>query len=209
MFFSTGLSAPYDEWFAEFTSPESDQIHDKYGVIASVAGKVQPGSTGFGKSGGAAVYHQHKTPKQANEFGKFAAAFLTGPDAPPTGAPGPRGRKKPGKEDAARSDVERPAGAAPPRRPGDDRPPRATAASGSRRVRAGIARSPSAFRRLTHVLIAPARRSRLRPRPARTGFAPDPKPRPTLARPFRDRTGGARREPPRCPTDRPPRRMFA
>ena len=84
MFFSTGLSGPYDEWFAEFTSPESDQIHDKYGVIASVAGKVQPGSTGFGKSGGAAVYHQHKTPKQANEFGKFAAAFLTGPDAPPS-----------------------------------------------------------------------------------------------------------------------------
>lgn len=81
---ASGLSAPYDEWFAEFTSPESDQIHDKYGVIASVAGKVQPGSTGFGKSGGAAVYHQHKTPKQATDFGKFIGAFLTGPDAPPS-----------------------------------------------------------------------------------------------------------------------------
>jgi len=81
---ATGLSAPYDEWFAEFTSPESDQIHDKYGVIASVAGKVQPGSTGFGKTGGAAVYHQHKTPKQATDFGKFIGAFLTGPDAPPS-----------------------------------------------------------------------------------------------------------------------------
>ena len=64
--------------------PESDQIHDKYGVIASVVGKVQPGSTGFGKTGGAAVYHQHKTPKQASEFGKFIGAFLTGPDAPPS-----------------------------------------------------------------------------------------------------------------------------
>ena len=30
------------------------------------------------------MYHQHKTPKQASEFGKFVGDFLAGPDAPPS-----------------------------------------------------------------------------------------------------------------------------
>lgn len=81
------LGIPFDAWQGAFTAPEADKLHDKNGIINSVAGlTLGAGGTGIPKTG-VSVWHVHKTAKQADLFCKkfidhteepFASIFADG-----------------------------------------------------------------------------------------------------------------------------------
>ena len=74
-----GLKIPYEEWVPQFTSPESDQLHDAAGIYSDIVGPQVKGSEFTFKYRGITVAHVHKNLKQAQAFAdKFNAA-----DSPP------------------------------------------------------------------------------------------------------------------------------
>ena len=77
--YTVGLKIPYEEWVPQFTSPESDQLHDAAGIYSDVVGPQVKGSEFTSKYRGITVAHVHKNLKQAQAFAdKFNAA-----DSPP------------------------------------------------------------------------------------------------------------------------------
>ena len=69
---------PYDEWIQSFTSADSDALHAAAGITGSAVGVVSDASGAPGPSKGkgftGAVWHFHKTGKQAKAFSdKFGA----------------------------------------------------------------------------------------------------------------------------------------
>lgn len=59
-----GLGIPFDDWKALFTAPDTDKLHDAFGIVNSVAGKVVKGSDGFGANPNAvAVTHIFSSPR--------------------------------------------------------------------------------------------------------------------------------------------------
>ena len=77
--YTVGLKIPYEEWVPQFTSPESDQLHDAAGIYSDIVGPQVKGSEFTSKYRGITVAHVHKNLKQAQAFAdKFNAA-----DSPP------------------------------------------------------------------------------------------------------------------------------
>ena len=63
-----GLKIPYEEWVPQFTSPESDQLHDAAGVFFSAVGPDEKGTEHQSKYRSVQVIHAHKNLKQAQAF---------------------------------------------------------------------------------------------------------------------------------------------